>query len=113
MFDFMKKLEDGVQKANNHNTVVEVNLFLSVLKTAVSVGCNNPELFVKNIKGNYIVFTRFTYIKTLNLILQKSFYLIFSLCRFYQYVLTLNYLVHGLYFLVIILNLFSRKNQFA
>ena len=52
VFDFMKKLEDGVQKAVDHNTVVDVNLFLSVLKTAVSVGCNNPELFVKNIKNH-------------------------------------------------------------
>ena len=55
VFDFMKKLEDGVQKAVDHNTVVDVNLFLSVLKTAVSVGCNNPELFVKNIKGNCVI----------------------------------------------------------
>ena len=55
VFDFMKKLEDGVQKAVDHNTVVDVNLFLSVLITAVSVGCNNPELFVKNIKGNCVI----------------------------------------------------------
>ena len=71
MFDFMKKLEDGIQKAKQHNTVVDLNLFLSVLKTAVSVGCNNPELFVKNIKGNLLFYCLLLHcLITANLVIQ-------------------------------------------
>lgn len=41
----------GIDKAKEHNTVFDMNLFLSVLQSAVSVGCNKPEIFANSIKG--------------------------------------------------------------
>ena len=48
---FISELQQALRQAEQQNTVMDAEMFLYLLATAVNVGVNKPELFVENIKG--------------------------------------------------------------